>query len=147
MRWRLIDRIDSFEAWAAIAGTKAVSFEEISLLKPFGRKGDFPETLVLEGCVELMRWLVGASSGFTQSCILDRVEDFRCSRANGAGQVLSVSARVERRTEEEIDARCSVRREGDEIAAGRIGASLVPLEDRYDRATVSTIWAELNGKA
>jgi len=41
MKWRLIDKLERYEPWRSVSGRKAVSFEEYSLLKPFGRKGDF----------------------------------------------------------------------------------------------------------
>ena len=77
MRWRFMDRINRFEAWATIEGRKAVSLEEYSLLEPFGRKGSLPENLVVESCVHLARWLVIVSSGFEQTCILSAIDQFR----------------------------------------------------------------------
>lgn len=147
MHWRFIDRVDSFEPWEAIAGTKAISFEEYSLLKPFGRKGDFPEGLVIECCVELLRWLVSASSEFRKTSALVEIRDFRLARVAKLGAVLEVAAEVEERSEEALLARCSVAMSGESVAAGPLGVSLVPLQGSFDPELVSGMWRELYGAA
>ncbi len=147
MHWRFIDRVDSFEPWKEIAGTKAISFEEVSLLKPFGRKGDFPEALVLECCVELVRWLVAASSGFSLASVISGIEGFHLDRTKGPGGVLTTTAEVERCGEDELLADCRVELMGSATAGGRIGFVLVPLEEGFDAEFVEGMWRELYGAA
>lgn len=147
MHWRFIDRVDSFEPWKAVAGTKAVSFEEASLLKPFGRKGDFPGALVLECCVELVRWLVAASSGFSLTSAVSRIDGFHLSRIGGPGGILTMTAEVERRGEDELLADCRVEFSDSASAGGRIAFVLVPLAESFDPGIVSAMWRELHGAA
>lgn len=145
MRFRLIDRVDSFEAWSAIAGRKAVSFEEYSLLKPFGRFGVFPEDLVLGGCVELGRWLVAASSSFELIAILGEVRDFAVDARAGAGQLLEMAAEVTLRAEDHLDLECAVGCAAGPVARGSIGLVLLPAHGYYDCELLKAAWGELNG--
>lgn len=147
MRWRFVDRVARFEAWAAIEGRKAISFEEYSLLKPFGRKGFFPETLALESCVELVRWLVAASSGFQQATVLSQVEDFRFEREVGMGEALQMSATITQRDEKELRIECSISSAGQPVGRGALSVAMQPLAEGFDRECVETMWRELYGAA
>ena len=147
MRWRFIDRVDSFEPWKAIAGAKAISFEEVSLLKPFGRKGDLPESLVIESCVELVRWLVAASSGFEKASDLAEIRHFRTERISGLGTLLEIAAEVEDHAEGGLSARCRVAASGRTVASGTLYVSLSPLAAGFDAGLVEGTWRELHGEA
>ena len=160
MRWRFLDRVDEFEPWERISGRKAISLEEYSLLERLGRPGSFPESLVLETCVELVRWLVAASSGFTWSCVLTEVDGFRVERETGPGEVLELGATVERRPSTPLRAvslsngeegglrlACRVESAGRPVAAGVIGMNLTSLEEGFDPKRVEGIWRELYGPA
>lgn len=91
MKWRFIDRIDSWQPWQRLAGRKVVSLEEYCLGEPLGRRGVFPETLLLETAVEGCRWLVLASSEFVQSCSLAEVREFSVLQPVGMGAVLELT--------------------------------------------------------
>jgi hypothetical protein len=156
MRWRFVDRVTAFEPWLRIAGRKAVSLEEYKLLRPFGREGVLPETLVLECCVEHLRWLIAASSGFRQACVLEEVVSFAFSTPAGMGAVLEVDVRLtgpgrvpagEPSPERSLEAECRVRAVGVEVASGRIRAGLVPLADGFDPGFVQGLWKDLHGQA
>jgi 3-hydroxymyristoyl/3-hydroxydecanoyl-(acyl carrier protein) dehydratase len=145
MRWRFVDRVTSFEPWKRMIARKAISLEEYSLLKPFGRKGTFPESLMLESCVESVRWLVAASSGFTQVCILCEVSDFQFEREVGMGHVLEIAATVKQRAENDLNVACGVNCLGENVAHGEIGVVLAPLSESFDREIIETMWRELYG--
>lgn len=147
MHWRFLDQVDRFEPWRAIAGRKAVSLEEYLLLRPLGRTGRFPESLVLECCVEIVRWLVAASSGFAQTSYLSEVQEFRIERETSMGDVLEVSASLARRDERRIEIKCRVDCSGNPVARGTIAVDLMPLGEAFDRAFVEGMWRELNGSA
>lgn len=102
MRWRFLDKVTLLDPWRAASGEKAVSLEEYLLLDPFGRKGQFPETLILESCVELVRWLVERSSGFERTCILAEIERFSLRSVVGMGDVLTLRADVAARDAESL---------------------------------------------
>jgi hypothetical protein len=146
MRWRLIDRITRFEAWRAIEGRKAVSLEEYSLLEPLGRKGAFPESLMLESCVHLARWLVAASSGFERLCVASEVERFQIDRGATAGAVLDVSVTVSSRHADALRVACGVSSESRGIGRGAFEVSLFPLDAAAAAADMRTLWQELHGK-
>lgn len=145
MRWRFVDCILEIEPWTRIVGQKAVSFEEYSLLKRFGRKGVFPECLVLECCVELTRWLVAASSGFAKGSVLAEVEDFHFEREAGMGSLLDIAVTVEHRQGNDLSAQCRVTSGGERIAGGQICAALLPMDENFDPELVKGLWRELHG--
>ena len=143
MRWRFIDRVTRFEPWSAIEGVKAVSLEEYGLLEPLGRKGQFPETLVLEAGVHLARWLVAASSAFEQSGELDRVDGFALHGDVRAGAALGLSLAVTRRDAAAIGVAADVRSAGRLVASGAFGLSLSPLRETAVPEDQRTLWREL----
>jgi hypothetical protein len=147
MKWRFADSIESFDAWKSIQGIKTVSLEEYSLLEPLGRKGPLPESLILESCVHLSRWLVAASSCFRESCMLEEVRHFAFERGAGTGDVLSIAAEVLRRTESGLEVECKVTIRGQRCGCGRLMLSLVPLEEISIPEDVETLWRELYGEA
>lgn len=73
---------------------KAGSLEEYSLLERWGKAGNVPATLLLESCVHAARWLVEASSSFTQSCILRDITYWRSMDDLLPGERFCVSLRV-----------------------------------------------------
>ena len=48
MRFRMVDRIDAYQARSSISGAKTVSFEEYSLRTALGCEASLPESLLLE---------------------------------------------------------------------------------------------------
>ena len=147
MRWRLIDRIEEFEAWDSIRGRKTVSLEEYSLLEPLGRKGHLPESLILECSVHLVRWLTAASSAFEQSCTLLEVNSFVFEYETNPGNALTVSASVQDKQKDRLVAECSVEVGSRRCAHGRIALSLLPLKETDLADNVRTLWRELYAKA
>jgi hypothetical protein len=143
MKWRLVDRVLGFEPWVRLRAAKALSFEEQSLLERWGRPGEAPPGLVLESCVEAARWLVAASSSFTQTTRLLGLEDFRVE-ALGA-QRLEVAISIERRAAQEIEARAEVRDGGSGLrcAGGRLVLAPCDLAESFDREWLMGLWREL----
>ncbi|MHC4252488.1 MAG: hotdog family protein [Planctomycetota bacterium] len=147
MRWRHVDRIDSFEPWKSIRGTKVVSFEDASLHKHFGRRGQLPESLIIEGCVELTRWLVAASSDFKLVAAVSGIEALRFDSPAGLGAVMRMEVLVEDRAEKTLGVTCRVSEGEREIARGRIEAELSQLVGAFDPEVVIGTWRELHGQA
>lgn len=129
MRWCLTDRIHRIENWKSISGRKLSSLEEYCLCEPLGRKGVVPETLAVESCVELLRWLVTVSSGFKETCILGSIEDFKFSDVIGMGEALEIIIEVAGRDEKTLTAKCRVTGRKSEIASGMINVALCPLAE------------------
>jgi len=148
MRWRFVDRVTAFQPWLSIAGRKAVSLEEYKLLKPFGREGVLPESLVLESCVEHVRWLAAASSEFKQACVLEAVEGFNFPGQAGMGAVLEVEAKLAGGAgTSPLRADCRVTVSGKAIAAGKLVLGLVPLAEGFDPDFTASMWRELYAQA
>jgi hypothetical protein len=146
MRWRFIDKIVRFEAWTAIDGRKTVSLEEYSLLEPLGRKGIFPESLIVESGAQLARWLVTVSSAFEQTCILSEIKQFDFSQGTSAGSVLTLSLRVTDRPNNDLHFACHVAMGGQLIGRGSLVASLLPLSQTVVVGDMQAMWQELYGK-
>ncbi len=147
MRWRLVDRVTAFEPWCAIAGAKAVSLEEYYLLEPLGRQGVLPEALVIECCVELVRWLVAASSSFEQGATLTGIEGFAFRREVGIGELLRSDIRLNGRREEQFAAECRVASGSTPVASGRLTFALTPLDEWFEPEELAGLWQELHGAA
>ena len=147
MRWQWVDKVDSMVPWQAAAGRKAVSLEEYCIALPLGREGEFPESLVLECCVALTRWLVEASSDFRMTCVLDEVAQFAFTGPAGMGDVLALEIAVTGRDERSLAADCRVRAGGREIARGRIAVSFIPLAEVGDAEWRAGTWKELYASA
>lgn len=146
MRWRFVDRITRFETWAAIEGRKTISLEEYSLLEPLGRKGSLPESLVVESCVHLARWLAIVSSAFEQTCILLEIGQFIFEPMNSVGTALTVSLKFTDRHSHDVHCACSVTSEGRMVAHGALIVSLLPLQELVVGEDMRGLWQELYGK-
>jgi len=147
MKWRLLDSIAEIETWTAIRGRKIVSLEEYSLLEPLGRKGCFPESLVLESCVQPVRWLVLVSSDFQQSCTLLEVGRFAFEHETKPGDKLTVSAKVVDKQQDTLGVECRVVVGGQRYGHGEIRLALVPLRELTSAEDARTLWQELYAKA
>jgi 3-hydroxymyristoyl/3-hydroxydecanoyl-(acyl carrier protein) dehydratase len=147
VRWRHVDRIDSFKPWESIHGTKVVSFEEASLHKHFGRKGYLPPSLVIEACVELTRWLVAASSDFELVSTVSEIEGLRFDSPAGLGIVMQMEISVEERAGTTLRVLCRASDGDREIASGQIKVELSQLTGAFDPAVVTETWRELYGQA
>jgi len=143
MRWRFVDRVDEFEPWARISGRKSVSLEEYSLLARLGREGVLPESLVVESCVHLARWLAAKSSDFEQTCLLAGIGSFTFEREIGMGDSLLMTLVVQDRSEERLKVHCEV----SNAAQGELLLSLIPLAETCDPENTATMWHEIHGQA
>jgi len=147
MRWRFVDKIESFQPWRSAAGRKAVSLEEYCLYEPLGRKGVLPESLILESCVQLVRWLVAKSSQFDSTCVLSEIESFSLLGEVGMGEVVGIAVAIISRGPDRLRAECRVCRDGETVARGALSVDLLPLAEGSDPAASKTIWRELYGSS
>jgi hypothetical protein len=145
VRWRFVDHVDGFQRWTAISGRKCVSLEEYCLADKAGRDVALPESLVLESCVELGRWLAAASSEFTLTAALCEVRRFAWARPAGMGEVLRMDLCAERIGEEHLCIACSVHCGPERVAEGTVTVALMPLEEGFDAAVMRARWEELRG--
>jgi len=147
MRWRFVDRIEAFEPWAFMRGRKAISLEEYSLLNPFGREGVFPESLALESCIHLARWLVVRSSNFKSTCILSELGHFNFNHEVGMGEVLRMGITATPKGEDSLEVDCEAT-DGDRlICHGALTMGLTDLTGLADPEAMKALWQELYVKA
>ncbi len=147
MRWRFADRIDAFEPWKMIRGRKGISLEEYSLLERFERPGVMPETLVLESCIHLARWLVAASSDWRASCLIKRIEEFSYFSEAAMGDQLQIEAALTARTDELFAVECAAKAGDRRVARGKLDLELIPIEQVQDPESLKLMWRELYAKA
>ncbi len=147
MRWRFTDKITDFEAWKSIRGIKAVSLEEYSLLEWTGRKGSFPENLVVEACVHLSRWLVAASSQFRQSCLLKEIGPFAFTGNTNAGSALFIAIEAQAKADNELNVVCDVSGGDRPCGSGKLTLTLVSMRELICPKDMEALWRELYGKA
>ena len=147
MRWRFVDKITAMQPWQKISGIKAIGLEEYYLLEPLGREYVLPESLVIECCVELARWLVSVSSSFSLIALLSEIDDFAFARSAKGGEVLEIHANLLGRSNADVSVECSVTARGRAVAAGRLTLDSLPLLDGSDREEMAGRWRELHGPA
>jgi 3-hydroxymyristoyl/3-hydroxydecanoyl-(acyl carrier protein) dehydratase len=147
MRWRFVDRIEEFEPWALMRGRKAISLVEYFLLNPFGRKGVFPETLVIESCIHLVRWLVMRSSGFKSTCLLSDLGNFNFNNEVGMGDILRMGVTVTMRREDSVQVNCETTNGERLIGYGALTVGLMDLTGVADPEVMKAMWQELYVKA
>jgi 3-hydroxyacyl-[acyl-carrier-protein] dehydratase len=100
MKFRLVDKILSWEPYRRITGVKAVSFEEYCLKEPFGEQGRLPELLMLESFLQLGNWLILLSSDFAQMGLVAKLPEVRFGGFLPAGGQLRLEVEVVRRRED-----------------------------------------------
>jgi 3-hydroxymyristoyl/3-hydroxydecanoyl-(acyl carrier protein) dehydratase len=147
MRWRFVDRMEAFEPWTFLRGRKSISLEEYCLLEPLGRKGAFPESLVLESCTQLGRWLVMKRSDFATIGLLSEVRELSFAEECGMEQSLEMTVRVQKKVEGFIEAACEATAEGRLICRGVVILVFMGLGELVDPETMRATWQELYVKA
>jgi 3-hydroxymyristoyl/3-hydroxydecanoyl-(acyl carrier protein) dehydratase len=147
MRWRFVDRIEEFEPWVFIGGRKAISLGEYSLLNPLGREGAFPESLVLESCIHLARWLVIRSSDFKKTCLLTGLGSFNFDHEAGPGHLLKMRITVTLRREDSLQVDCEASGGEHPIGYGALTVGMTDLTGVADPEVMKVMWWELYGKA
>jgi hypothetical protein len=146
MRWQFVDHIETFDPWVSIRGRKCISLEEYHLLARFDRTGVLPESLVLESFVHLGRWLVAASSEFSESALLDEVLDFSFTEELGMGSTLAMEMTVQARQADSLLLICRGWDSQHPVSQGILRLSLHALGELSERQSVLMLWRELNGK-
>lgn len=130
-----------------MTGIKTISFEEGQLLAWCGRAREYPLTLMVQCCVEIASWLAACSSGFTQTCLLDGIDDFHFNRSPEVGDRLQLSVTVHSRSERAVSIACGVDDCRSQIAGGMLALALVPLSYYRDAESEAALWQEIYGTA
>jgi 3-hydroxymyristoyl/3-hydroxydecanoyl-(acyl carrier protein) dehydratase len=100
MKFRLVDKIVSWQRYRRIRGIKAVSFEEYCLKEPFGDEGRLPELLMLESVLQLGNWLILLSSDFVQMGLVVKLPTVHFLGPLPAGRQMRMEVNLLRQGEE-----------------------------------------------
>lgn len=139
MKLRLVDRILSVDD-SSLETEKAISFEEFSLLEPWGRKGAFPESLLLQVAVESAALLVAHRTGRGSIAVLEEVLSMRFAGETRPGDVLRcrVVAEASGRYVFEMDTKRGC------LASGGLRLREVELERCFDPEAFALTWDALH---
>lgn len=144
MKFRMVDRILSWEPKTRIRGVKTVSFEEYNLKAPFAEEPRLPETLVLESLFQLGNWLIVLSSDFTRMGLVARTErvTFDGSLRPGSHLMMELNVRSYREDGILFDGVATI---GDEQIASGKGCLAVPapLSDYHDPDDLRMLFSEI----
>lgn len=145
MKFRMVDRILSWQARQRIAGVKAVSFEEYSLKSPWGAPPALPESLVMESLFQLGNWLIVLSSDFTRMGLLVRLERVEFHTPLRPGESLRMDVEVVSFRDDGVAFHGEASAGGRLVAAGRgCLARPVALEDYCSPADLRVLFSELH---
>lgn len=145
MKFRMVDRILSWEPQKSIRGLKTVSFEEYSLKAPLGDEPHLPECLLVESLFQLGNWLIMLSSDFTEMGLVVRFQEVRFDAPlrPGGRLMMELDALSYRSDGVLFDGRAF---DGDRlIGAGRgCLATRVPLADYFDPENLKVLFSEIH---
>ncbi len=145
MKFRLVDRIVSWERWQTIRGIKTVSFEEYSLKDTFGEPARLPETLLLESFLQLGNWLIVLSSEFQRMGLVVRISQVRFHRHLLPGQRLELEVNLVRRHQDGFELAGEGRVEGRRVISGSgCVAATAPLAEYRDPDDLRMLFSEIH---
>jgi len=143
MKFRMVDRILSWEPHKSIRGLKRVSFEEYSVKARFGDEPCLPESLLVESLFQLGNWLIILSSGFTEMGLIVRFQEVRFDAPlrPGGRLIMELEALSYRNDGVLFDGRAF---EGERLIAAGLGclATRVPLADYFDPENLKVLFSE-----
>jgi 3-hydroxymyristoyl/3-hydroxydecanoyl-(acyl carrier protein) dehydratase len=145
MKFRMIDRISTWEPHRVIRGIKAVSFEEYELREPLGYEPYLPESLILESLFQLANWLVILSTDYTQMCIGAQWDEARFLDTLRPGSRMAMEVVVSGWRDDSVivDGTVSNGR-NTVVTVRRCLAAFVPLGDYYDPDDLRVLFSEIH---
>ncbi len=143
MKFRLVDKIVDYSKGISITTRKAISFEEYSLLKPWGRKGAFPETLILQIAVESASLLLAVTSEFREICLLKEVVSASFQKQTKPGDILSGTVDIHKTDETHWYCKFKISAGQNEISKGIFVAETIPLHSCFYTEDYILLWKEL----
>jgi 3-hydroxymyristoyl/3-hydroxydecanoyl-(acyl carrier protein) dehydratase len=142
MKFRLVDKIIDFEKEVSIETAKAVSFEEFSLLKRWGRKGAFPETLLLQFAVESASLLIAGSTGFASMGVLAEAGPVRFFSPSTPGDIVHASLQAASVGMNRWEIKFTLKTQREPIADGLLSMDLVALDTCFETKYYLLMWKE-----
>jgi len=144
MRFRLVDRILSWESRQRIVGLKTASYAECALRESMGESLHLPESLLTESFFQLGNWLIALSSGFTAMGLIVRTRRIEFRRPVLPGDVVRIDLAVQRFREDGVLLNGAGSVDGQEVCSGSSCiAALVPLADYVDPEELRRLYRDL----
>jgi 3-hydroxyacyl-[acyl-carrier-protein] dehydratase len=143
MKFRLVDKIISWEPHRRIRGIKAVSFEEYSLKEPFGEEGRLPGMLMLESFLQLGNWLLLLSTDFTQMGVVAKLPLVHFHDVLPAGQRMELEVNLVQQREDGFVLSGEGRWGGRALITGECLAVPVPAADFMDVENLRVLFSEI----
>jgi 3-hydroxyacyl-[acyl-carrier-protein] dehydratase len=133
VRFHLIDRIDSWSAWEAVAGVKLTSPADAIWRTGPGSEPYMAPALVLESLCQAGTWLLVLSSEQQQRATLASIGAVRFSGRVRPGDVLSLEGRIDSRADDAVMFSGEARVAGRVVmVASEILCALFPAEKLQD---------------
>lgn len=144
MKFRMVDRIVSFDPGKSISGVKAVSFEEYQLKSVFAAQPSLPESLIMESFFQLGNWLIMLTSDFSQMGLLLRTNEvcFKQPLKPGRSMFMEVNVRSYRDDGILFDGKASVNQQLIAYGKGCL-ASPVSLAEYYNPEDLKVLFSEI----
>ena len=146
MKFRMVDRVIECCNLKNIKTRKAISFEEFSILKVWGRKGAFPETLILQFAVESSKLLIAASSKFKQIGMVQIFSNIHFHNVTTPGDVLTGESTIVNYGDNSYEFQFDIFATERKIADGNLLMTTIQLDSCYDTEKFILMWGEIGGK-
>jgi 3-hydroxymyristoyl/3-hydroxydecanoyl-(acyl carrier protein) dehydratase len=145
MRFRLVDRILSWEARQRIAGLKAVTYAECALKESWGGGLRLPDSLLFESIFQLGNWLIMLSSDFSSLGLIIRARRIQALGQARPGDVMRMEVAVQRYRDDGVMLNGTGSIEGRPVCVGEgCIAALAPLADFVDPEEMRRLYRELH---
>ena len=145
MKFRMVDRILTWEPRRTIRGLKAVSFEEYELRQRLGDEPCLPESLVMESLFQLGNWLIVLSTDFTQMGVVVQWDEIRFLQRLRPGRRLHMEVDVRLWRDDGIVLDGSASDGAQTVAVGRRCLAVpVSLADYQDPADLRVLFSEIH---
>ena len=140
MKFRLIDRIIDIRHGERIKTRKAVSFEEYSLSKLWGRKGVLPESLIVQFAVESACHLIAFTTNFQKIGILKEIIIARFFEQTMPGDILFGTIDMSPVDQTRLLCDFKIQTEDKQLADGSFIAEPIPLHNCFHPDHYMLMW-------
>ncbi|NIP55930.1 MAG: hypothetical protein GWN55_17060 [Phycisphaerae bacterium] len=144
MKFRMVDKIISFEPRKSIRAVKNISFEEYQLKSAFTNQPSLPESLVLESIIQTGIWLIMLSSDFSQMGLLVRTQQVQFKKPALPGQSMSMEVRVRSYRNDGVlfDGKAMVNEQIITCGKGFL-VTVVQMSDYFDPNDIKVLFSEI----
>jgi len=137
-----IDKIEVFEPWSYMRGSKTIHHDDRRPLSPAPGNRMFSESQVIDAVVFLGRWLVIISTGFQKNTSLTGIREFSFGSLPDTGETLQIKVTIQRHDWDDIILSCDVSSRDRFVARGSFTLEEVDLVDPDEIVRLSELWKQ-----